>query len=74
MPRGDGTGPFGKGPGTGQGLGRGRGTGTGGGRRPGMGPGGNCVCPDCGQKTPHQPGTPCTNIKCPNCDTAMVRE
>jgi len=71
MPRGDGTGPFGQGAGTGKGQGRGRGMGGGG--RPGMGPGGDCVCPGCGQKAPHQPGTPCTEVKCPNCGAAMLR-
>jgi len=52
MPRGDGTGPFG----TGSGAGRGRG-GRGLGRRGGplaAGPGGYCVCPQCGHKEPHQ--------------------
>ena len=72
MPRGDGTGPYGQGPGTGRGMG-GRGRGTGSGQRPGMGPGGECVCPSCGHKIPHQAGIPCTEVKCPNCDAAMVR-
>jgi ribosomal protein S27E len=38
-----------------------------------MGPGGDCVCPGCGQRAPHQPGTPCTEVKCSNCGTAMLR-
>lgn len=65
MPRGDGTGPP-----------RGR-TGRGGrmgGTSPGAGPGGNCVCPNCGTKVPHQRGTPCYNLSCPQCGTKMVRE
>ncbi|MFO8010100.1 MAG: hypothetical protein R6U89_04715 [Dehalococcoidia bacterium] len=75
MPRGDGTGPTGKGPGTGRGM-RGKGQKRQSGQmgRPGMGPGGNCVCPSCGERVPHQPGTPCTEISCPKCSTAMVRE
>ncbi len=79
MPRGDGTGPFGQGPRTGRGGGgggRGGGMGagrSGGGQRPGAGPGGGCVCPNCGQSAPHQAGIPCTEMKCPNCGTAMLR-
>ncbi|MBN1376393.1 MAG: hypothetical protein JXA01_09585 [Dehalococcoidia bacterium] len=89
MPRGDMTGPpGGSGRGTGGGGrgmggggrgmgGGGRGMGAGGGRmggnRPGAGPGGDCVCPQCGEKVAHQAGTPCYNIKCPKCGTAMVR-
>jgi transposase len=38
------------------------------------GPGGNCVCPSCGHKVPHQIGQPCYNVKCPKCGTAMTRE
>jgi hypothetical protein len=37
-------------------------------------PGGNCVCPDCGQKVPHQMGTPCYDQQCPKCGSAMMRE
>ena len=82
MPRGDGTGPpGGSGPGTGRGGGRGKGVGTGGrgmgrmrGNRPGAGSGGNCVCPQCGAKIPHQVGVPCYSVNCPTCSTAMVRE
>jgi hypothetical protein len=53
----------------GNGAGRGQGMG-----RPGAGPGGHCVCPNCGGKIPHQPGVPCTSVNCPKCDTQMVRE
>lgn len=77
MPRGDRTGPpNGGGPGSGRGRGLGRGGGAGrmGGTRAGAGPGGNCVCPQCGHKVPHQPGTPCYNVNCPKCGIAMVRE
>ena len=70
MPRGDGTGPpGGGGPGTGRGGGRGRMEGT----RAGAGPAGSCVCPNCGHSVPHQVGTPCYNINCPQCGTKMVR-
>ena len=70
MPRGDGTGPVGSRPGTGQGRGQGRG------RMGGQsaGPGGQCVCPKCGKKVPHKAGVPCYDVKCPECDTSMVRE
>jgi hypothetical protein len=53
------------------GAGRGRGQGQGGGR---MGGGGFCLCPKCGQREPHQAGTPCLQMRCPSCGTAMVRE
>lgn len=67
-----------RGSGTGQGGGRGRG--AGGGHRGRMGgslragPGGNCICPRCGEKSPHGRGVPCFERKCPKCGTAMVRE
>ncbi|HDQ44124.1 MAG TPA: hypothetical protein ENN17_01330 [bacterium] len=73
MPRGDGTGPFGQGPGTGRGRGR-RGQGPGGGgQRSGSGPEGLCVCPACGARTAHRPGTPCTQVTCPDCGRPMIR-
>jgi hypothetical protein len=81
MPRGDGTGPLGQGPMTGRGMGGGRGVGRdgggrgmGGGNRPGAGPAGNCVCPDCGTKASHQRGVACYSVSCPKCGTKMVRE
>ncbi|UCE06807.1 MAG: hypothetical protein JSW07_01835 [bacterium] len=74
MPRGDGTGPAGKGAGTGRGLGRGGGRGRMGGSQPGAGTGGNCVCPSCGTVVPHQRGKPCYEKNCPHCGTNMVRE
>ncbi len=40
----------------------------------GIGSGGSCVCPDCGHKVPHERGTPCMNISCPNCGSMMTRE
>jgi hypothetical protein len=65
MPRGDGMGPP---------SGRGSRTGRMSGTRTGAGPGGNCVCPSCGEKTPHKLGTPCYTLSCPRCGTKMVRE
>ncbi len=79
MPRGDGTGPTGKGPMTGKARrGAGIGSGAGGGGRGrmggrGTGPGGECVCPQCGERTPHQAGIPCFEQKCPKCNASMVR-
>ncbi len=64
MPGGDGTGPSGTRPG---GIRRGKM-----GLR--QGPGGNCICPKCKTRVPHQRGTPCYSITCPNCGTSMIRE
>jgi hypothetical protein len=66
MPGGNGTGPFGQGPGTGRG-------GGGGGNRPGAGPGGVCICPNCKLSVPHTAGTPCATVDCPKCGAKMVR-
>ena len=73
MPRGDGTGPMGQGPGKGQGMGRKQG---GAGRMGGFGagPGGNCICLNCGNIIPHQQGVPCNQAKCPTCGIPMSRE
>lgn len=54
----------------GRGLGRGRG------RQPygfGLGPEGECVCPQCGTKVSHQRGIPCYKQSCPKCGTSMTR-
>jgi predicted Fe-Mo cluster-binding NifX family protein len=63
--------------GGGMGRGGGRGMGRGGGRRGGggfgAGPGGDCVCPACGERTPHRPGMPCFEARCPKCGAAMIR-
>ncbi|MBW1801413.1 MAG: hypothetical protein JRJ85_11890 [Deltaproteobacteria bacterium] len=73
MPRGDGTGPRGQGPGTGRGIGQGgSGRGLGGGFA--AGPGGYCVCPNCGERAPHERGIPCFDQKCPRCGAEMTRE
>jgi len=58
------------------GFGRGLGRGGGRGRQPdgfGLGPSGECVCPSCGAKTPHQRGVPCYQVKCPKCNSPMTR-
>ena len=68
MPKGDGTGPGGKGPGTGRGMGGGAL-----GRGMGAGTGGQCVCPACGEKAPHQRGVPCNTLNCPKCGSPMTR-
>jgi hypothetical protein len=66
--------------GRGGGGGRGGGAGRGGGRGPGRmggdkaaGPGGECVCPNCGHRVPHAAGQPCYQLKCPKCGTQMTR-
>ena len=73
MPRGDGTGPRGQGPGTDRGMGREK---TGQGRRGGFaaGPGGYCICPNCGAREAHQLGNPCYLQECPKCGKSMIRE
>ena len=79
MQKGDSTGPKGDGQGTGRGRGgggRGLGRGGGQGRRDGSGAGlsNSCICPDCGEKAPHQRGIPCFEQKCPKCGKTMIRE
>ncbi len=53
--------------GSGRGYGQGRG-----GPRQGLGPVRFCVCPKCGARVPHAPGTPCTSMTCPKCGARMV--
>jgi predicted Fe-Mo cluster-binding NifX family protein len=61
------------------GVGRGVGRGIGGGRRwgrggvSGLGPIGECVCPGCGTRMPHQAGIPCFEQQCPRCGAGMRR-
>jgi len=38
------------------------------------GPGGQCVCPSCGNKDDHQAGIPCTEQECSKCGSKMERE
>ena len=66
MPRGDGTGPPEGGKETGGGHGGWE-------ERPGSGPGGECICSECGRVLPHRRGLPCNRIKCPDCGAAMTR-
>ena len=58
------------------GRGRGRGMGMGRGRMGGLaaGPGGECICPNCGTKTVHQISIPCYQQECPKCGSNMTRE
>jgi len=44
------------------------------GDKPGSGPGGYCVCPDCGAKVTHATGVPCNKVACPKCGTTMTKE
>jgi len=52
-------------------MGPGRGRGLGGGFA--MGPEGECICPKCETRMPHQTGQPCYQQKCPKCGTPMTR-
>ena len=38
------------------------------------GPGGNCVCIECGHKIKHVAGKPCNQQNCPKCGAQMTRE
>jgi hypothetical protein len=38
----------------------------------GAGPGGNCICPNCGQRVTHQIGKPCFEQKSPKCGAVMT--
>lgn len=35
---------------------------------------GFCICPECGEKIPHQNGLHCREEKCPICGAKMMRE
>jgi hypothetical protein len=37
------------------------------------GPGGECVCPKCGAKAPHEAGKPCIQVACPKCGAPITR-
>lgn len=50
--------------------GRGRNNGD----KPGSGPGGNCICPNCGYKTKHIVAEPCNKSTCPKCGARMTKE
>ena len=57
MPGRNGTGPMGGGPGQGQGFGA----------------QGDCLCPNCGHREPHQRAVPCYARKCSNCGAPLTR-
>lgn len=59
--------------GLGMGAGRGRGRGRGGMGGVAAGPGGTCLCPDCGFQASHQLGQPCYQLKCPRCGSPLRR-
>ena len=40
----------------------------------GRGPGGDCVCSECGYKILHQRGAPCSSLQCPNCKINLERK
>lgn len=44
------------------------------GDKPGSGPDGNCICPNCGYTTPHARLVPCNGRLCPKCNTILTRE
>ena len=39
----------------------------------GLGPGGECICPNCGTKVSHRRGVPCYEHRCPKCGQPMTR-
>ena len=57
--------------GRGGGFGRGGRRGLGGGF--GRGPGGECICSNCGYREPHLLAVPCYSKKCPKCNAPMTR-
>ncbi|MFP4051763.1 MAG: 4Fe-4S binding protein [Thermoplasmata archaeon] len=44
------------------------------GRRSNGGSSNSCVCPNCGEKVPHQRGVSCNKHQCPSCGTRMIRD
>jgi hypothetical protein len=62
------------------GMGPGGGQGQGGQRLGRMGgpnaagPGGYCVCPQCGHQEPHERGIPCNQRQCPKCGASLTRK
>ena len=37
-------------------------------------PGGECVCPTCGETIAHEAGVSCRQVKCPKCGAGMIRK
>jgi uncharacterized protein (DUF983 family) len=71
MPSKQGTGSRGQRPG--QGGSAVSATGQGRQQRRGVGPGGYCICPNCGEQALHQTGMPCYQQVCPKCGAKMTR-
>jgi len=71
MPRKYGTGAGGQRPGARAPMGRGGGRGQSGGFR--AGPGGYCICPNCGKRESHQLRQPCYQMRCSECGSPMTR-
>ena len=38
-----------------------------------MSTGGECICPKCETRIPHQRGVPCQEEQCPQCNAKMLR-
>ena len=73
MPGGDGNGPAGQGQGIGksnEGKERCRVRSA----KASGGPGGTCICPQCGLEAPHKPGVPCNEMECGSCGSSMRRK
>ena len=43
-------------------------------RKHDMGSSGFCICPKCGNKTPHNRSIPCQEEKCLECGAKLLRE
>jgi len=39
-----------------------------------LGPGGYCVCKKCNYRIEHERGIPCSTLRCPNCNSPLMRE
>lgn len=44
------------------------------GDKQGSGPGGKCICPDCGYVEEHKINKPCNEIKCPECGSMLTKK
>jgi hypothetical protein len=43
-------------------------------KQQGLGSKGHCVCPKCGLRVPHTPGSPCQENRCTQCGAKLLRE